>query len=71
MVDIVEDDSGGCEPKRKCVPQKSKLLTRRLENAQRSKYVFSTRKIESAIVEHCKFEEGLSNSALILSSTYV
>ena len=71
MVDIVEDDSSGCEPKRKCVPQKSKLLTSRLENAQRSKYVFRTWKIESAIVEHFKFEKGLRNSARILSSTYV
>ena len=33
---IIEYGDSGCEPKRKQVPQKNKLLTSRLENAQRS-----------------------------------
>ena len=63
MVNIVEDDDSGCEPKRKRVPQKSKLFTSRLENARRSKHVFKIRNIESVNAEHCKFEVGSGNSA--------
>ena len=35
MVNIVEDDDSGCEPKRKQVPKKSKLFISRLVNARR------------------------------------
>ena len=63
MMNIVEDDDSVCEPKRKRVPQKSKLFTSRLENARRSKHVFKIRNIESVNAEHRKFEVGLGNSA--------
>ena len=63
MVNIVDDEDSGYEPKRKRVPQKSKLFTSRLENARRSKHVFKIRNIESVNAEHCKFEVGSGNSA--------
>ena len=62
-VNIVEDDDSSCEPKRKRVPQKSKLFTSRLENARRSKHVFKIRNIELVNAEHCKFEVGSGNFA--------
>ena len=48
MVNIVEDDDSGCEPKRKRVPQKSKISTSWLRNARRSKHVLKIGYIESA-----------------------
>ena len=63
MVNIVEDDDSGCEPKRKRVPQKSKLFTSRLKNARRSKHVFNIRNIELVNAEDCKLEVGSGNSA--------
>ena len=45
MMNIVEDDDSGCEPKRKRVPQKSKIFTSLLENARRSKHVSKVRNI--------------------------
>ena len=63
MVNIVEDDDSGCEPKRKRVPQKSKISTSRLRNARRSKHVLKIRYIESVNAEHCKFEVGSGKTA--------
>ena len=63
MVNIVEDDDSGCEPKRKQVPQKSKLFISRLVNARSSKHVFKIRNVESMNAENCKFEIGSGNSA--------
>ena len=63
MVNIVEDDDSGCEPKRKRPLQKYKVFTSRLENARRSKHVFKRKKIESVNAEHCKFEVRSGNSA--------
>ena len=63
MANIIKVDDSGCEPKRKRAPQKSKLITSRLENARRSKHVFKIRNIESVNAEHCKFGVGSGNSA--------
>ena len=63
MLKIAEDGNSGWEPKCNRVPQKSKLFKVRLENAQRSKYVFKIRKIESVNAERCRFEVGSGNSA--------
>ena len=43
MMNIVEDDDSGCEPKGKRVPQKSKIFTSLLENAVMSKHVSKVR----------------------------
>ena len=63
MGNIVEDDDSGCEPKRKRVPQKSKISTSRLRNARRSKHVLKIRYIESVNAEHYKFEVGSGKTA--------
>ena len=63
MGNIVEDDDSGCEPKRKRVPQKSKITTSRLRNARRSKHVLKIRYIESVNAEHYKFEVGSGKTA--------
>ena len=63
MGNIVEDDDSGCEPKRKRVPQKSKISTSRLRNARRSKHVLKIRYIESVNAEHYMFEVGSGKTA--------
>ena len=71
MVNIAEDGNGGCEPERKRVPQKSKLFTSLLKNAERSKNVFKIRKIESVNAKHYKFEVGSGNSARTFYQVYI
>ena len=44
MVNMPENGDSGCEPKRKRVPQKSKLFTGWLENGRWSKHVFESSK---------------------------